>query len=93
MEEEYTKLKPGDLKLQALWNGQLINDGDYWLPDVNNPSATNCYPVKITNIGIVYCRKIGGNSASIRVDGVNYYSDWEDENIATEGITILMPSA
>ena len=93
MKDPYTRLKPGDLKLKALWRGRLISDGDYWLPDVSNPGPTNCYPVQVTNIGIIYCRKIGRDSDSIRANGVNYYSDWESENIATEGITILLPNA
>ena len=55
--------------------------------------ATDCYPVKITNKGIIWCAK-DHNDDYVRVvhkgESIDYYSTWESEQLAFRDL-ILMP--
>ena len=80
-----------EIKFRA-WDGKrMVHDGDFWLPDIPG-NVTNAYPVKISNCGIIYTRKITtSNYVDVNVDGrsTTYYYNWEYDAFAYKDIELM----
>jgi dissimilatory sulfite reductase (desulfoviridin) alpha/beta subunit len=74
---------------------KMYYDGDYWLPDrYIDPCANNCYPIKVTNHGIIYCKKLVENQNYVEVceDGKKecYYGNWEHDELSSDRVVFGM---
>jgi len=74
---------------------KMYCDGDYWLPDrYIDPCANNCYPIKVTNHGIIYCKKLVENQNYVEVceDGKKecYYDNWEHDELSSDRVVFGM---
>ena len=88
-----TNYKPSELKFSATYNGEIVKAGDYWLPD-ERAGYWNCYPVRISSMGIHYTRKLKPDSEHITCsDGRTYYDSWESECIQSEGVSLSLTDA
>ena len=90
MEDGKLYYAPYELKFSAIFNGQIINEGDFWLPDEKG-GQWNCYPVKISSMGIHYTRKIKSDSGYLtHSNGKTYYADWENEGVHSREVSLFM---
>ena len=75
---------------------RMYCDGDYWLPALENapdPSPANCYPIKVTSAGILFCQKISGDGeVGISLpDGkkIQAYMEWESDALSMFGLELM----
>ena len=94
MDSETQEFDAGQLSFYAKLDEKIIRNGDFWLPNELYPSCRNCYPVRISNLGIHYTRKSSDEYTDITVrskDGEKvYYSDWEKELIYTKDVKVFL---
>ncbi len=96
-----------NLKFRA-WDKEsqiMVYDDNYWLPSEKHTAkkwskkqleySEKCYSVRITNLGIMYTKKLTNNEPYITLHNTNkdasYYSNWESKSITSHNIE-LMPS-
>lgn len=80
---------PSELKFYAVYKGKRVIDGDLWLPDERGCNF-NCYPVKISSMGIHYTRRMRSGSGHLtHSDGRTYYEDWESERVQAKGVSLF----
>lgn len=94
MENDFQKFDAGQLIFFAELDGKIIRNGDFWIPDTLEPNSRNCYPVRVSNLGIHYTKKLSDEYTDITVrnkDGDKvYYSDWEEESIYTKDVKVFL---
>lgn len=92
-----------EIKFRAWDNEQnkMLHDGDYWLPSSTLKhhgiiaNKNTCYPIKITNHGIVSSRQLGNSFIWVEVHddrdkphSRSYYDEWEGDTW-TSGFPVM----
>lgn len=89
--------RPSQLKFYAIYKGNLVEDGDYWVPNTlendwhQKAGPHNCYPVKISSLGIHYTPRLRNQHDYIEhSDGRTYYGSWESECVHAEDVALVL---